>query len=318
LEIYMKKMTSRTLNKVYSVALAGLIAMGLMGCADNEDEHGILKIKGDTASVEYTNEDSITYRGFRTLKTKHTDAVAIITLDPSSCSTDSTDDGKTGVFGYIFDLQKTKDNKKNDVYDFTAVSVRANGDKIQAYVSRFEGVDPNNMDGGNNFKDANGNELTTDGTEVNGHTAKETVILKGSASKAAYATLNSVSTLDDGTKKVAINVKASFNSITNKGEYEITFYDGIDAIAEEKGETDEDGNPVKTGQIKAGATALTISGNTTDNPVTVTASWAEENLSKPKQTDMGFYAAVYPGKTLVGSIQLPYILNEDEVVEWED
>ena len=61
-----------------------------------------------------------------------------------------------------------------------------------------------------------------------------------------------------------------------------------------------------------------VGGKKSTNPVTIDASWKAEGLSKPKQTDMGFYAAVYPKKTLEGKIQLPYILNEDEVIEWED
>ena len=311
------------LSKVLlSSAVAAALVFGFAGCADNEDEHNILYVKGDTAyvgdssdgSVGYTNNSDVTYRGFRTLKTKHTDAVAVFSL--KGADTEDTSE-RTGVLGYVFDLSKDKKIKNTageskTVYDFTAVSLRKNGSKIQAYISRFEGVDPNNMDGGNNFKDVDGNELTTAGKLIGEHNAKETEYLKGSSG--AYAVLEGVSKDDDGYYTVAVEVTADAS-----GVYSVKFYDGKDATAEAKGETDEDGNTVKTGQIKAGATALTISdGSVSSNPVTVDASWKKDGLTKPVQTDMGFYAAVYPQKTLVGKIQLPYILNEDEVVEWED
>ena len=307
---------------LFSSAVAAALVFGFAGCADDEDEHNILYVKGDTAyigdssngSVGYTNDSNTTYRGFRTLKTKHTDAVAIFSL--KGADTEDSDE-RTGVLGYVFDLNKDKKvtnstGEEKTVYDFTAVSLRKNGSNIQAYISRFEGVDPKNMDGGNNFKDVDGNELTSGGKIIGGHNAKETEYLKGSSG--AYANLKGVSKDDEGYYTVAVEVTAD-----DTGVYSVKFYDGKDATAEEKGETDEDGKTVKTGQIKAGAKALEITGgNKNTNPVTVDASWKKDGLKKPVQTDMGFYAAVYPQKTLEGKIQLPYILNEDEVIEWED
>ena len=312
------------LSKVLlSSAVAAALVFGFAGCASDEDEHNILYVKGDTAyigdssngSVGYTNDSNTTYRGFRTLKTKHTDAVAIFSLKGADTE-DSAD--RTGVLGYVFDLSKDKKIKNSageekTVYDFTAVSLRKNGSKIQAYISRFEGVDPKNMDGGNNFKDVDGGELTSTGKTIGGHTAKETEYLKGSSGP--YANLKDVSKDDEGYYNVAVEVTADAT-----GVYSIKFYDGKDAVATKpKEETAEDGSKVKTGQIKAGAKPLSISGgNTNENPVKVDASWKKNDLKKPVQTDMGFYAAVYPQKTLEGKIQLPYILNEDEVIEWED
>lgn len=294
------------LSKVLLSSAAIALVLGFAGCATDEDEHNILNIKGDTASVNYTNEGTVTYRGFRTLKTKHTDAVAVFTLGGAEAE-DTTD--RTGVMGFVFDLDKdktvtnTNGETKEHIYNFTAVSLRKNGSAIQAYISRFEGVDADNMDGGDNFKDADGKELSTTATTLG---AKETEILKGTSG--AYATLNGVTKNDDGTYTVAVEVIANADGI-----YSVKFYDGKDAVAESA--KDEDG--VKTGQIKSGAKELTITGNKTSQPITVDASW-KEGATKTKQTDMGFYAAVYPGKTLVASLQLPYILNEDEVIEWED
>lgn len=305
------------LSKLILTTLAAAAVIGFAGCkGDDEDQHDILNISGDTASVCYTNTSAITYRGFRTLKTKHTDAVAVFTL--GDAAEDASD--RTGVFGFVFDLQKNKNatdanNAKKTVYDFTAVSLRKNGDAVQCYVSRFEGVDPNQMDGGNNFKDVEGEELTTTGKTIGNHTAKETVILKGSSG--AYATItppNDGWSYSNGGIQVAVEVKAN-----NDSTYTVKFYDStaVSKIKQKMEEIDEEGNgqtvTIKTGQIEAGATTLSFTGDSNGESLTVPASWTTDNQQK-----MGFYAAVYPGKTLVGSLRLPYILNEDEVVEWED
>ena len=111
------------LSKLILTTLAAAAVIGFAGCkGDDEDQHDILNISGDTASVCYTNTSAITYRGFRTLKTKHTDAVAVFTLG----NAEQTDEPRTGVFGFVFDLQKNKNatdanGAKKTVYDFTAV-----------------------------------------------------------------------------------------------------------------------------------------------------------------------------------------------------
>lgn len=312
------------LSKLILTTLAAAAVIGFAGCkGDDEDQHDILNISGDTASVCYTNTSGITYRGFRTLKTKHTDAVAVFTLG----NAEQTYEPRTGVFGFVFDLQKDKEYKDNNgnkktVYNFTAVSLRKNGNDVQCYVSRFEGVDPLQMDGGNNFKDVTGAELSTEGNQIgpegNKKTAKETEILKGSSG--AYAKINPPTggwSSFNGGAQVAVEVKAN-----NDGTYTVKFYDSnaVSKIKYKDEVINEEGNgqtvTIKTGQIEAGATPLEFAGDTNGSSLTVPASWATSGESN--QQKMGFYAAVYPGKTLVGSLRLPYILNEDEVVEWED
>lgn len=54
---------------------------------------------------------------------------------------------------------------------------------------------------------------------------------------------------------------------------------------------------------------------------TVAASWtakASTEESKLPQSLIAFYAAVKPTSTFVGNINLPYIQNEAEVIEWDD
>lgn len=296
-----------------AAALTGALILG--GCRQNEDEHGILNIKGDTASIDYTNEDTITYRGFNTLRTKHTDAVAVVSIDTNKAKAEDGD--KAGVFGFLFDLQKNSDKKNTageskQSYDFSTVAIRYYDGELGAYVSRYTGVSPEYMDGGNNFNDVDNKEIGTKGS-----VGTEVSYLKGTpfTKSNAYARLESVTPID-GIVKVAIKVTAD----TENGKYTVTFYDGNTAI-QEKSETAEDGTTVKTGDIASDATKLSFTGTgktgLSSNTVTLpSVGWKAGASSAKAQTEMGFYAAVYPKATLVGEIKLPYILNEGEVAEW--
>lgn len=310
--------------KLSKILLSGVVAaamaVGMMGCAMDEDAHDIISVKGDTASVDYSNTSDDNYRGFETLRTKHTDAVAVITIDTEKSKgavVEGVDSGRSGVLGFVFDLdtEKTKDveGASKKVYAFTSASVRYNtkSKTLETYISRFNEVDPTKIDGGDNFKDLNGNLVDKVG--------KEEMYLKGSSG--AYATLTGVTPDEDGLVKVAIEVIAN-----EDGTYSVTYYDGNSAVIESKEDAKDESiaanKRVKTGQIKSGAKPLTItsyagSSSVSNGTVKVNATWANAN-NKIKQTEIGFYAGVYAGATLTGSIQLPYIMNEDEVVEWED
>ncbi len=331
------------LSKVLlSSAVAAALVFGFAGCANDEDEHGILNVSGDTASINYTNESDVTYRGFKTLKTKHTEATAIIKLNTKNADADTSSDdlAKAGVFGFVFDLDSTKtkdlDNKKVKNYSFSAVSVRYYNNNLEAYISRFENISPDYQDGGNNFKDIYGSEISTnllynkDGTKLLGDDGKqktqesiatEAEWLKGDGAYAQIASLADLKSKgmydsDTGVITVAVMVTAKDN-----GTYTIGFYNEEDLnLGSGK---DSDGNKIQKGTVINGKSAIDFTGVlgtdvTEDSGVlTVPASW-KEGATTTKQTEIGFYAAVYPQKTLVGSIQLPYILNEDEVIDWED
>ncbi len=325
-----------------SSAVAAALVFGFAGCASDEDEHGILNVSGDTASIDYTNESDVTYRGFKTLKTKHTEATAVIKLNTKNAEADTSSDdlAKAGVFGFVFDLDSTKtkdlDGKKVKNYSFSAVSVRYYNDNLEAYVSRFENISPDYQDGGNNFKDIYGSEIGTnilynkDGTKLLGDDGKtktqksiatEAEYLKGTG---AYAQIASLSTLkakgmyDDSTGVITVAVMVTAK---DNGTYTIGFYNEEDLnLVSEK---DSEGNKIQKGTVKDGKTAIEFIVKVgadvkyDSGVLTVPASW-QEGATTTKQTEIGFYAAVYPQKTLVGSIQLPYILNEDEVIDWED
>lgn len=287
------------LSKVLMTVAAAAALVGFAGCATDEDKHDMITVKGDTAYIEATNDTNDTWRGFKTLKTKHTDADALFTINPDDLSEVV---GRAGVIGFVFDLNETKNvvntnGDKKKVYDFTAVSFRLSGGQPQAYISRFEGVDADNMDGKDNFKDIDGEVLSPTGTIIGGHNAKETEVLKGSSTTSSTAYANLALTKVEGAYKCYVDVKANDN-----GTYTVTFYDGnVAANFDTKGKLKDDANPI------------VVTGNV-GNGVTVEASWT----LGPVQTQMGFYAATYGGATMKGTLQLPEILNEDEVVEWDD
>lgn len=275
-----------------SSVVAAAMAFGMLGCGIKDDEHGMIKVKGDTATVDYVNSSNSVNRAFRTLKTKHTDATAVITIDPASKDEKS-------VFGFIFDVEKDKNvnnaaGTKKLAYDFSAVAVRRSGNQLQAYVSRFENVDKDLLESDKNFLNVDGNNA-------------ETQYLKGTKNLddtyKAYATI-AIPASDD-LMSVAVVVTANNGADSNtKGSYTVKFYKSEDVDAD--------------GKVKDGKSAVTFDGTNKDSSsedtVTVPASWK----GTKSQQFLGFYAASYPNSTNKGSIKLPHILNEDEVIEWDD
>lgn len=289
------------------------MATMFVGCkAEDEDEHGIIDVSGSTVYVDYNNETSDIQRGFVTTKTNHRAAVAVFTVDTNASSENP------GNLGFLFDVVKTdasnqtNDAIKVDTYNFGNITVSWTKNKqgskeagLNTYVSYYKGVatkDENGsslLDGGNNFKDAAGTEIN--GTE-NSLGAKETEYVK------TWTPFNSIKAGDDGLIKVAVVVTpvAPETDDTN-GSYKVAFYD-VTKIADNGKKSDPDT------WIASDSSALI-------NVVYVPASWtakANTEESKLPQSLIGYYSAVRPSSNLVGNINLPYIQNESDVIEWDE
>ena len=116
---------------------AGAVILGFAGC--NRDTGGneeLIKVSGDSASIDYTNETGSVTRGFKTLSTKHLDAICHISMDVTAL--DRTGQKSNGTMGYIFNLVKNAD----DTYNFTIAAARYNQStqKTEAYVETFKNV----------------------------------------------------------------------------------------------------------------------------------------------------------------------------------
>lgn len=296
------------LSKVlFGSALIATLVFGFASCKEDEDEHKILEVSGSTATVDYTNDTTTLQRGFVTTSTKHRAAVAVFTIDTKASTSNA------GNLGFLFDVVKTEasthkaanDGVTVDTYDFGNVTVNHDGSNLRTYVSLYKGVatkDANGnslLDGGNNFKGADGNVATASG---NGTTsAKETEVL------ATWTNLSSIKADSNGLIKVAVVVTPVAPETNNDyGSYTVTFYD---ASAVSSTGTKSDSST----WISSSATAL--------KSTSVTASWtakASTEETKLPQSLIAYYAAVKANSTLVGNITLPYIQAEAEVIEWDD
>lgn len=296
-----------------SAVLVAALATMFVGCkAEDEDEHGILDVSGSTVYVDYNNETNDIHRGFVTTKTNHRAAVAVFTVDTNASSENP------GNLGFLFDVVKTDAEKqenssiKVDTYNFGNVTVSWTKDTqnskkagLNTYVSYYKGVatkDENGgslLDGGNNFKDANGTEIKSTENTLG---AKETEYVN------TWTHFDSIKSGDDGFIKVAVVVTpVPPKSDNENGSYKVSFYD-VTKIAN-NGKKSEPAS-----WIASGSSVLI-------NEVFVPASWtanANTEESKLPQSLIGFYSAVRPKSKLIGTINLPYIQNESDVIEWDE
>lgn len=131
----------KIMKKIAAVTIAAAALFAFAGCAgESEDENGMLSVSGKKCSIDYTNEKPADFsRAFKTLKTKHFDAVCKIESTVNLAKEETNKDNKAdGVMGYIFDVLQNDD----DSYNFTIAGVRYNAytQKVQAYVTAYKNV----------------------------------------------------------------------------------------------------------------------------------------------------------------------------------
>lgn len=296
------------LSKVlFGSAMLAVLAFGFMSCKEDEDGHDLLELSGSTASVDYTNDTTDIQRGFVSTKTKHRAAVAVFSIDTNASTSNA------GNLGFLFDVVKTSasdhtkanDGVSVDTYDFGNVTVNYDKPDLRTYVSLYKGVATKDasgnslLDGGNNFKGADGKVASASGDGVT--SAKETECL------ATWTTLSTVKADSNGIIKVAVVVTPVAPSTDDdNGSYSVAFYDASNVSS-----SGSKSNP--DSWISSSATKLASA--------TVDASWTAkagtEESSLP-QSLIAYYAAVRANSTFVGNINLPYIQNEAEVIEWDE
>lgn len=296
------------LSKVlFGSAVLAALSFGFVSCKEDEDEHDLLEVSGSTASVDYTNDTTTLQRGFVTTRTNHRAAVAVFTIDTKTSSSNA------GNLGFLFDVVKTSasahksanDGVTVDTYDFGNVTVNHDGTNLRTYVSLYKGVATKDasgnslLDGGNNFKGADGNEASSSGDGIT--SAKETECLK------TWTSLSSIEADSNGLIKVAVVVTpVAPTADDDYGSYSVKFYDA---------------SSVSSSGSKSDPSSWVSSSAKSLASATVDASWtakaATEESSLP-QSLIAFYASVKATSTFVGNINLPYIQNEAEVIEWDD
>jgi len=248
---------------------------------------GCPEVVGETGSIgedlELTNDSTTGYkRGYKSLKTKHTSASALITLGAMN----GTNDNGDGIIGFIYHIQDVNDSTgtPTSAKNFGLVGLGRNKKgQLMAYSSFFKNVavDDTNINKEKNFTDLNGVVIGAAGCEA---TEYEGNLL-------TYTSYTS-----DITKPITyrVDVVAGGNDTDGDGKVEDGEGDGSYKITVS---TVKDDNSADT-KIVGYSIPASITGD-----------------DKATQYDLGIYTNAYKGQTLTGRLELVDIVNEAEVAE---
>ena len=297
----------KIMKKIAAVTIAAAALFAFAGCAgESEDENDMLSVSGKKCSIDYTNENAEKYsRAFKTLKTKHYDAVCKIESTVNLAKEDAKNDTNNradGIMGYIFDVLQNDDG----TYNFTIAGVRYNAYKqaVQAYVTAYKNVGGGKyLSAGNDFCDKNGVEIGKEGCLA----SSEEFLLK---TNSGIKTLTSKEIAKGEKATIWIDLVCQDGKSTGRkgteGAYVVTFYSEDPqrkTSAAGKNTTYEADNLEK---IKLAS--VTIPVDSTNYAII---------KAKAAQTYLGFYANVYGGKTLTGTWELLDLEGAAEPVELE-
>lgn len=280
-------------KKLMAVAVA-IASIGMMGCALNQDGEGAIKGKAvdfDNAYVKINNAASADvdhidpskydaskghtantawyYRAVNQLSTKHYGSTCVMTITPNSTTAGKWD----GVMGYWIAGEENTEWNNDSCNDMNCILIGVrycpNDNCLETYISKYTNIafKDNNFTTVDNISDKNGNKATTTATPP---AAKEVEILKGtsnSCSKTTAYTKLTGFTKTDGSYKIAVEAVAN-----DDGSYTINYY----KVGENGKKT---GDAVKTQNVSKDITGYT----------------------KKTQTNLGWYANIYPGTHLTGT-----------------
>lgn len=247
---------------------------------------GCPEVAGETGSIgedlKLTNDSATGYkRGYKSLKTKHTSASALITLGAMNGTYESGD----GIIGFIYHIQDVSDDKgtPTGAKNFGLVGLGRNKKgQLMAYSSFFRNVavDNTNINKEKNFTDPNG------------------IVIGAKDCKATEyeGELKTYSEKSDITKPVTyrVDVVAGGNDTDGDGKVEDGEGDGSYKITVSTVKADNSADK----KIAEYSIPASVTGDT-----------------KATQYDLGIYTNAYKEQTLTGRLELVDIVNEAEVVE---
>lgn len=280
------------MTKKFLLGGAVLLAATMMftGCPDLLGNDDIFKYTdatyesaAGTATVEYDNTESDSIkRGIRFLKTKRTGVTAIITMENQ---TDTSLDGMLGIaFGAI---------ENDNGWDFCVTGTQCLTGKGNAYISSFHNIDEDNFDS-SNFGAWDETKNDEKGAAITKTTYDEKVTTSYEIEIATYSnrTANYVNSVrqSEGTYSIAVQV---LPNEAKDGGYKVSYYkvDDIDEV----GKVKENVSAIYTKEIGNASTGL-----------------------KNSEQKLGFYANIYKGQSLKGSIKLLDVNGNPIPIEWED
>lgn len=247
---------------------------------------GCPEVAGETGSIgedlKLTNDSTTGYkRGYKSLKTKHTSASALITLGAMN----GTNDNGDGIIGFIYHIQDVSDDKgtPTGAKNFGLVGLgRNNKGQLMAYSSFFKNVavDNTNINKEKNFTDPNG------------------IVIGAEDCKAT-------------------EYEGELKTYTEKSDITKPVTYRVDVVA---GGNDTDGDGKVEDGEGDGSYKITISTVKDDNSadkkiVGYTIPASETGDKRATQYDLGIYTNAYKGQTLTGRLELVDLVNEAEVVE---
>lgn len=247
---------------------------------------GCPEVAGETGSIgedlKLTNDSATGYkRGYKSLKTKHTSASALITLGAMN----GTNDNGDGIIGFIYHIQDVSDDKgtPTGAKNFGLVGLGRNKKgQLMAYSSFFRNVavDNTNINKEKNFTDPNG------------------IVIRAKDCKAT-------------------EYEGELKTYTEKSDITKPVTYRVDVVA---GGNDTDGDGKVEDGEGDGSYKITISTVKDDNSadkkiVDYTIPASETGDKRATQYDLGIYTNAYKGQTLTGRLELVDIVNEAEVAE---
>lgn len=290
----------KMVKKILLGTLAAAAVVSFASCGRDAAGNESL-IKGSAASskasIDYTNDGTTVTRGFKSLNTKHLDAICHIQMEVNALV--GSDAKANGTMGYIFNLVTDKDAGKSS---FTIAGTRYNqkSGAIEAYVETFKDVETSKLEeeltGG--IKAKNSGSYSGFGFEL---------VSKADVKKLLEANAKAIDLWIDvaaqGKADIAGEMKAGDNRTGTEGTYVVKFF-------------------TKDPERNSSALNYDLTYNSVEPVKTVNVEKSEVNTTyntdkglTSMQADMGFYANVYAGQTLKGTWEFSQIKKEAEEIE---
>ena len=302
-----------------TLAVAAILTFASCGQREEAGNSSIIDVNAGSskASIDATNDSDSVTRGFKTLQTKHLDAICHIETTVTDL-VDKTVNGKkiksSGTMGYIFNLVKNEETNK---YSFTIAGARHNqvAGTIEAYVESFKDIDADKLE-----------ESLEGGTKATGLSYASTdfgftLVPKANLDDMLAGQTSTPKKLDLWIDVVA-NGKASATATeypanrgdaSKEGTYTVSFY-----WKDPKRKSSATSYDLKYVDGNSAAPATFEDGFLKSCTVEVANVNAKYDATKgltSMQSDVGFYANVYAGQTLKGTWQFSEIKKEAEEIE---
>ena len=296
----MKMVKKILLGMALTVAVISFVSCGkVVGGEDDAIDNSTFS---KDASIDKENDTGDLIRGFKTLNTKHLDAILHITNTINKIDTPSAALKTNGVMGYIFNMAEDE-NKK---WAFTIAGVRYNQltGNVDAYVESFKDIDATKLESADftGAVKAKDSPTYTDGFGF-------TLVPKSA--------VDALLTAEKGTEKenqldVWIDVIANDGESVGRkgtaGTYTVRFF------AEDPGRTKKSSNGLEYKNADVEALAeVTVLADNVNNP------FVKEGEEKGKlsnmQSDIGYYYNIQKDQKLTGKWKFDAIRMEAEEIE---